>query len=258
MTRPVLEPLAPAARADGGNRPAVRADSPLFGELLLKLGIVTPNQIEEALALQSLNGQRLGEALISLGYVTRQQIQDALGEALGLHHAPQGSAPDHPPLGELLVGLKYLTESQLDEALALQRRTGRKLGEILVQNGFCSYKQLYEGLSLQGRLAGRQEATPSVPAQEGGHHRVMVVDDSPLACAFVQEGLVSLGYEVVCFQDPYEALEQRGQGAAGHRPDRPGHARPRRHGAVPAPQGRPHPARCPSSSSPPTTPTPSG
>jgi two-component system response regulator FixJ len=39
----------------------------------------------------------------------------------------------------------------------------------------------------------------------------MVVDDSPLACAFVQDGLVSLGYEVVCFQDPYEALEQVGK-----------------------------------------------
>ncbi|WP_434384806.1 response regulator [Melittangium boletus] len=184
-----------------------RLDSPLFGELLLKLGIVTPNQIEEALALQSLNGQRLGEALISLGYVTREQIQAALGEALGLNAPPPGVVPVQPPLGEVLVGLKYLTVAQLDEALALQRRSaGRKLGEILVEQGYCTYKQLYEGLALQGR-AGRPE--PEARAQPlEGHHRVMVVDDSPLACAFVQDGLVSLGYEVVCFQDPYEALEQ--------------------------------------------------
>ena len=39
----------------------------------------------------------------------------------------------------------------------------------------------------------------------------MVVDDSPLACAFVQEGLEALGYEVVCFDDPYKALEQVGE-----------------------------------------------
>lgn len=208
LTRPVLDNVPSAERAEGGNRSAVRADSPLFGELLLKLGIVTPNQIEEALALQALNGQRLGEALISLGYVTREQIQDALGEALGLHNPPpQGLTPIQPPLGELLVGLKYLTVAQLDEALALQRRTGRKLGEILVENGYCTYKQLYEGLGLQGRV-GRQEPPARLEPHEGGHHRVMVVDDSPLACAFVQDGLVSLGYEVVCFQDPYEALEQ--------------------------------------------------
>ena len=210
MTRPLQDLVPQAVRADGGA--AFRADSPLFGELLLKLGIVTPNQIEEALALQSLNGQRLGESLISLGYVTREQIQDALGEALGLHQpAPVGRiTPEQPPLGEVLVGLKYLTETQLDDALAIQRRSGRKLGEILVQNGYCSYKQLYEGLSLQGRISGRQEPTGQLQPQTG-HHRVMVVDDSPLACAFVQDGLVSLGYDVVCFQDPYEALEQVGK-----------------------------------------------
>ncbi|ATB44229.1 cyclase [Cystobacter fuscus] len=205
LSRPSLDNVPAPERPDPHR--AVRADSPLFGELLLKLGIVTPKQIEEALSLQALNGQRLGEALISLGYVTREQIQEALGEALGLNHAPPGFLPIHPPLGEVLVGLKYLTLSQLDEALTLQRRSGRKLGEILVEHGYCSYKQLYEGLALQGRVAGRQES-PARAQPEAGHHRVMVVDDSPLACAFVQDGLVSLGYEVVCFQDPYEALEQ--------------------------------------------------
>ena len=82
------------------------ASSPLFGDLLLKLGIVSPSQVQEALALQALTGQRVGEALISLGYVTREQIQDALGEALGLHNPPpQGLTPVQPPLGELLVGV---------------------------------------------------------------------------------------------------------------------------------------------------------
>jgi len=158
LTRSVLES---AQRAEGGSRPVERVDSPLFGELLLKLGLVTFNQIQEALALQSLNGQRLGEALISLGYVTRAQIQDALGEALGLHQPSPGlNTPVQPPLGELLVNLKYLTLTQLDEALALQRRTGRKLGEILVEHGYCTYKQLYEGLGLQGRISARGRAGP--------------------------------------------------------------------------------------------------
>jgi adenylate cyclase len=178
------------------------ASSPLFGDLLLKLGIVSPSQVQEALALQALTGQRVGEALISLGYVTREQIQDALGEALGLNSDRTAA---HPPLGELLVGMKYISLGQLEEALAFQRKDGRKLGEILVEMGYCTYKQIYEALSLQGRISGRQE--PPRPATEG-KHRVMVVDDSPLACAFVQEGLETLGYEVQCFDDPYKALEQ--------------------------------------------------
>jgi adenylate cyclase len=180
------------------------ASSPLFGDLLLKLGIVSPSHVQEALALQALTGQRVGEALISLGYVTREQIQDALGEALGLGH----DKSSHPPLGELLVGMKYISLTQLEEALAFQRKDGRKLGEILVEMGYCTYKQIYEALSLQGRISGRQEQPR--PATEG-KHRVMVVDDSPLACAFVQEGLETLGYEVVCFDDPYKALEQVGR-----------------------------------------------
>ncbi|SEU22755.1 adenylate cyclase [Stigmatella erecta] len=186
---------------------SMSSSSPLFGDLLLKLGIVTPSQVQEALALQPRTGQRVGEALISLGYVTRAQLHDALSEALGLN---TDKAPAHAPLGELLVGLKYITLGQLEEALAFQRKDGRKLGEILVEMGHCTYRQIYEALSLQGRITGRQEAPRQVLQ---GHHRVMVVDDSPLACDFVKEGLeaLGLGYEVMCFQDPYEALEQVGK-----------------------------------------------
>jgi adenylate cyclase len=178
------------------------AANPLFGELLLKLGIVTPGQVQEALALQALTGQRVGEALISLGYVTREQIQVALGEALGL---TQQGLHQQPPLGELLVGLKYLTLQQLEDALTYQRRDGRKLGELLVALGYCTYKQIYEALSIQGRISGHPDSVRPAPE---GRRRVLVVDDSPLACAFVQDGLLTLGYEVLCFQDPYEALEQ--------------------------------------------------
>ncbi|HEX4622655.1 MAG TPA: hypothetical protein VH208_13920, partial [Myxococcaceae bacterium] len=60
------------------------SEQPLFGDMLVKLGVVTPGQVQEALALQSLTGQRVGEALISLGYVTRDQLQNGLSEALGL------------------------------------------------------------------------------------------------------------------------------------------------------------------------------
>lgn len=60
-------------------------------------------------------------------------------------------------------------------------------------------------------MQGRDEPAPPVPAPQPGRRRVLVVDDSPLACALVQEGLTALGYDVVCFQDPYESLEQVGR-----------------------------------------------
>jgi adenylate cyclase len=186
--------------------------TPLFGELLQRLGLVTAEQLEEALSLQAVTGERVGEALMRLGHVTLEQLQHALSEALGLHLP---SAPLRPPLGELLVGLKHVTAAQRDEALVRQRRDGRRLGEILVELGHCSYKQVYEALALQARVLGTGARAAAAASPEGGpaagegtRRRVMVVDDSAIACAVVQEGLVGLGYEVVCFQDPFEALEQ--------------------------------------------------
>jgi len=176
---------------------------PLFGEMLVKLGLVTPRQVQEALALQSLTGQRVGEALISLGYVSRDQLQTALSEALGLANV---TPLQRPPLGELLVGLKHLTPQQLETALERQKRDGRKLGEIVVELGFCTYRQMYEGLALQQRMGETRPSEPAAPSSE--KPRVLVVDDSPLAVNLVKEGLSALGYEVHGFTDPFEALEQ--------------------------------------------------
>ena len=178
--------------------------NPRFGDILLRLGLVTERQLEEALGRQSLTGQRVGEALVSLGYVSRLQLQGALSEALGLDSSP---AMDRPPLGELLVGLKHITPEQLETALLRQRQGGRKLGQLLVEQGACTYRQLYEGLGLQNRMGNR--GAPSEPSPvAGAPRRVLVVDDSALACNVVKEGLEQLGYQVTCFQDPYEALEQ--------------------------------------------------
>ena len=182
-----------------------------FGDLLIELGLVTESQVQEALALQSLTGSRVGESLMSLGYVTRVQLQRALSIALG-----QGRrvALDRPPLGEILVGLKYLDPGRLDEALVLQRKDGRKLGELLVALGACTHQQVYEALGLQQRMArGELDVEPAPPAASATAAtstgtRVVVVDDSALACSLVEQGLSLLGFEVTTFLDPFQALEQ--------------------------------------------------
>jgi adenylate cyclase len=182
-----------------------------FGELLVELGFVTEYQVQEALALQSLTGNRVGEALMSLGYITRNQLQRALSMALG---RGQQVALDRPPLGEVLVGLRYAEARDVDGALEQQRKDGRRLGEILVEKGLCSYQQVYEALTLQQRMASdgvqrhnAPDAEPAAPVDSNGV-RVMVVDDSLLACNLVSEGLTAQGYEVSTFQDPFAALEQ--------------------------------------------------
>ncbi len=179
-----------------------------FGDLLIELGLVTDGQVAEALALQPLTGARVGEALLSLGYLTRPQLQRALALAIS-----RGDTVvlDRPPLGEILVGLQYLSVGALELCLEKQRRDGRRLGELLIEAGASTHQQVYEALGLQQRMSAVPETprktTSGVQAAPTGR-RVLVVDDSELACSLVQDGLTNHGYEVAPFNDPFLALEQ--------------------------------------------------
>jgi len=51
-----------------------------IGELLLELGIVTEEQLNEALQLQETGNKRLGEILIELGYVSSDDLHWMLSE----------------------------------------------------------------------------------------------------------------------------------------------------------------------------------
>lgn len=179
-----------------------------FGDFLIEQGLVTEGQVQEALALQPLTGSRVGESLLSLGYLTRGQLQRALSFAVR-----KGDAVvlDRPPLGEILVGLRYVTEAQVEQGLASQQKTGKRIGEVLVEQGAIDHKQLYESLGLQARMSPSTEpagAAANENAVPSNGQRLLVIDDSELACALVQEALTARGYEVTCFNDPFLALEQ--------------------------------------------------
>src|SRR4030042_81378 len=60
-----------------------------LGQLLLARGVVTPEQIEKALAEQQEKGHRklLGELLVEMHYCTENQIASARAEAYGVPYA---------------------------------------------------------------------------------------------------------------------------------------------------------------------------
>lgn len=184
-----------------------------FGDFLISMGLVTEGQVQEALALQPLTGSRVGEALLSLGYLTRNQLQRALSMAV-----QKGDAVvlDRPPLGEILIGLRYVQDEAVEKGLAAQQKTGKRLGEVLVEHGAIDHQQLYEALGLQQRMSPVSPPEPSrtttaefnATKVTSTGQRLVIIDDSELACALVQEGLAAQGYDVVCFNDPFLALEQ--------------------------------------------------
>lgn len=66
-----------------------RQDSMRLGEILLFKGVITQEQLIEALEFQGRQGARIGEALMFLGFCTVPQIEDALREQFTQGRAQQ-------------------------------------------------------------------------------------------------------------------------------------------------------------------------
>jgi len=50
----------------------------LLGQVLMESGMVTIDEINEALDVQKSSGQKLGDVLIGLGIITQEELQMAL------------------------------------------------------------------------------------------------------------------------------------------------------------------------------------
>ena len=163
-----------------------------LGELLVSEGILSAEELEDALAAQRGTRPRkpLGELLLASGVVSppllvrllaqqcQLQLEEETGFGNGLRRAieqrhaerarleePVTAAPeapaDPPPapvsqgprlLGELLVAQGLLTDEQLRWALAEQAESGRLLGEVVVQHGLVSMVALVNALVEQLRV----------------------------------------------------------------------------------------------------------
>jgi hypothetical protein len=143
-----------------------------LGELLVAEGLLTEDELEQALAEQARSGRLLGQILVANSYLSAFSLARVLSEQHGVELSRKEgvSAPPAPlvsqpaqawrPLGKLLVDLEFLTESQLERALAAQREEGGRLGEILVSRGLLSGGELAQALAEQHgvELAAQDEA----------------------------------------------------------------------------------------------------
>jgi len=82
---------------------------PKLGEILMKSGLVTQEQLEKALEVQRGTTKRLGEILIETGLVQEMDIAAALSKQLGVPYASSASGLLNPRKGE---GLEQLVLSR--------------------------------------------------------------------------------------------------------------------------------------------------
>ncbi len=73
-----------------------------LGDVLLDAGVVTPNQVEQALTIQTKTGERLGSILIDRGYISAAVIMEALEVQLGIPQVDLNSALFDPGLLTLI------------------------------------------------------------------------------------------------------------------------------------------------------------
>ena len=76
-----------------------------LGDILIAEGVITKEQLDEALATQRQEGGRLGEALIKAGYVTEEQIVVALSKQLSIPYISIASGKLKPAADQNLEEL---------------------------------------------------------------------------------------------------------------------------------------------------------
>ncbi len=114
------------------------ADSRL-GEILIRRGVITQADLEDALRVQSAEPERpLGEILVAQQSATPSQIREALREQLA-----------DARLGQILLRIGAVMRDRLSQALDIQAAQGGLLGEILIDLGSCSKEQIAWALSQQ-------------------------------------------------------------------------------------------------------------
>lgn len=98
-----------------------------LGDQLVEQGLLTAEQLKEALILQDRKDLKLGEAIVAAGFLTEQQIEEFLA-----------TKKKKLRIGDLLVEKGHVSEQQLMRAIAEQKRTGKKLGEAVVELGYIT------------------------------------------------------------------------------------------------------------------------
>lgn len=106
----------------------------LIGKLLVRQGIISENDLDDALRNQRIARQPLARILVSMGACTQRDI-DGFARVSGVSFQ---SEIDDVSLGNYLLKTDTISKIHLEEALRIQQRGRQVLGELLVSMGLCS------------------------------------------------------------------------------------------------------------------------
>ena len=75
-----------------------------LGEMLIARGLITQEELQQALELQKERGDKIGKILVDLGFVAQREVLSALSEQLSMRLVPLDGPPPVTPETERLTG----------------------------------------------------------------------------------------------------------------------------------------------------------
>ncbi len=154
-----------------------------LGQILLRRGLLSPQQLEAALETHAQTGAKLGETLLQAGAITEEDLRAALREQL-----------QNARLGQILLRIGAVDHEALQAALDEQTKTGQLLGEILMAQGACTQEAVDWALSQQNleRRVGQVLLNRKLATPEQIEHGFEVLASQP--DRLLSEIMVELGY----------------------------------------------------------------
>lgn len=125
----------------------------LIGQIALQEGYITPQQLEECLAMPPT--QALGIRLIDKGYLTEEKLEELIRIQAAVFNTITADPLRGGLFGQIAVRLGYLTPELLNEALREQAKNGAsgslRLGQILLKMRAITSDQFLDVLRRQKR-----------------------------------------------------------------------------------------------------------
>jgi len=118
-----------------------------IGEMLLDEKLVSPSQLDAAIAAQRQSGHLLGQILVEQGALTQNQLVELLENQL--HQRLEQAGLNRHHLGEILLSLHAVSRWQLSQALERQPAERKKVGQLLIELGYTSRGSVEQALSHQ-------------------------------------------------------------------------------------------------------------
>ena len=122
-----------------------------LGTLLIHKGMITRQQLDEALTLQAQSGMRLGEVLVNNGWLTERQLSKALKKQSRYRLIAAISAVLLGPIQPFMANANAavddntaIAEQQITERSGMQMMSDSAMSDITSQGAMTNYERLLD------------------------------------------------------------------------------------------------------------------